>query len=163
MSLEFTTCEVDEAPLLTEIAHASKRHWGYPERYIAAWRASLTITPEMLQTQILHAAREEGAIAGFYVLIPFGNRVELEAFWVVPTRIGSGVGGAMFRHAVNAARDLGARYLDITSDPNAEGFYRHMGAVRIGEVPAPVDGVPRMLPRLVFGIEPGPPVTAGAR
>jgi len=152
MRLEFTTCGIDEAPRLTEIAHASKRHWGYPERYIAAWRASLTITPEMVQTQVMHAARVAGEIAGFYVLIPFGKRVELEAFWVLPAHIGSGIGGAMFRHAVSAARELGGRYLDITSDPHAEGFYAHMGAKRVGEVAAPVDGKPRWLPRMMLEI-----------
>jgi GNAT superfamily N-acetyltransferase len=138
--------------LLTKIAHASKRHWGYPERFIEAWRPSLTITPEMIRTQIINAARSNGDTAGFYVLIPFGNRVELEAFWVEPGYIGSGVGRAMFQHAVETAHGMGASYMDITSDPNAEGFYERMGTVRIGQVPAPVDGKPRSLPRLVFRI-----------
>lgn len=42
----------------------------------------------------------------------------------------------------------GAREMTIDSDPHAEAFYLRMGAVRIGEVPADMDGVVRHLPRL---------------
>jgi hypothetical protein len=38
--------------------------------------------------------------------------------------------------------------VEISSDPNAAGFYKRMGATQIGEVDSPVDGQPRKLPRL---------------
>jgi hypothetical protein len=38
--------------------------------------------------------------------------------------------------------------IEIVSDPNAEGFYRKMGAHRIGESVSEIDGQPRRLPRL---------------
>ena len=42
--------------------------------------------------------------------------------------------------------------IDITSDPNAEGFYRRLGARRVGRVYAPVGGAPRYLPRLTLEV-----------
>ena len=41
-----------------------------------------------------------------------------------------------------------AKKMLIDSDPNAEGFYQHMGAVRIGEVSSKPEG--RTLPQLVY-------------
>ena len=38
--------------------------------------------------------------------------------------------------------------MEIESDPNAEGFYKHMGAVRIGVVRSEIEGQPRVLPRM---------------
>jgi hypothetical protein len=38
--------------------------------------------------------------------------------------------------------------LELSADPNAEGFYQRMGARRIGEVPAEMEGQPRILPRM---------------
>jgi len=43
---------------------------------------------------------------------------------------------------------LDLRELEISADPNAEGFYRHMGAVRIGEIRSEIEGQPRVLPRM---------------
>ena len=39
--------------------------------------------------------------------------------------------------------------VEILADPNAEGFYRKMGAHRIGELVSEIDGQPRTLPRLI--------------
>lgn len=36
----------------------------------------------------------------------------------------------------------------IESDPHAENFYLRMGAVRVGETPADMEGVKRSLPLL---------------
>ena len=36
---------------LTEIAFAAKRHWGYPERWIASWTDLLTLQPESIAEQ----------------------------------------------------------------------------------------------------------------
>jgi hypothetical protein len=38
--------------------------------------------------------------------------------------------------------------VEISADPNAEGFYQHMGAARVSEVTSEIEGQPRVLPRL---------------
>ncbi len=149
---EIRRCDSRQAGRLTEIAHAAKRHWGYPDRYIAAWRGELTLTPAFVVSHEVHAAVIGATLAGFYALARDGKRVELEHLWVDPSRIGQGVGRALFRHALERARSLGARTIEVTSDPNAEGFYARMGAQRVGNVEAPVLGEARRLPRLSLEI-----------
>ncbi len=58
----------------------------------------------------------------------------------------SGVGKALLRHALRTARENGALGLEVASDPHAEGFYRKLGARRIGVVPSHPEG--RKLPLL---------------
>ncbi len=72
-------------------------------------------------------------MGGFYALVERGSKVELEHLWVLPEHIGTGIGRALFDHAVRKAAALGATILSIEADPNAEGFYRRMGARRVGE------------------------------
>ena len=38
--------------------------------------------------------------------------------------------------------------VELSADPNAAGFYEHMGAKQIGEVDAEIEGQPRKLPRM---------------
>ena len=152
MEPQIERCTVDQAPVLTEIAHAAKRHWGYPERYIEAWSESLTVGPEMVRHHQVWACRVGEEVAGFYVLMRSGYRMELEHLWVRPDFIGKGIGRYLMHHAVRLAREAGVHMIDITSDPNAEGFYRRIGARRVGEVYAPVDGTSRHLPRLALEV-----------
>ena len=46
----------DEADTLTSIAHAAKRHWNYPEKWIEQWRSDLTITPEFIAKNEVYVA-----------------------------------------------------------------------------------------------------------
>jgi GNAT superfamily N-acetyltransferase len=134
---------------LTAIAHAAKRHWGYPESWIAAWGEALTITPAFVAARPVFVAEDGGgAVRGFHALAPAGDDWTLEHLWVLPDCIGTGVGRLLFEHAAATARAGGAAALAIEADPHAEGFYRHMGARRVGEVPAAMDDRPRILPLL---------------
>lgn len=137
----------DDAAVLTAIAHAAKRHWGYPEAWITLWQRDLTVTPAFVERYPVYGAVEvDGLLVGFYALLFAGADCELEHFWVVPARMGGGVGRALFEHALERCRAIDARRLWITADPNAEGFYRTLGARRVGEVPSTPAG--RLLPRL---------------
>ena len=140
----------EDAPRLTEIAHAAKRHWGYPEGWIEAWRDALTLTPGAIRRWRVRVAVAEDALAGFHAVSVDGDAAALEHLWIDPPWIGSGIGRMLFEDAVRTAAAHGARELVIDSDPHAEAFYLRMGARRAGEVPAPMDGIPRILPRLVY-------------
>ena len=130
---EIVRAEPDDAGSLTRIAFTAKSHWGYPERWISQWKDALTITPEFVGRNEVYAAVDIGGPVAFYALVGRGHEVELEHLWVSPERIGTGVGRALFDHAVHKAASLGAEVLSIEADPNAEGFYRRMGAERVGE------------------------------
>ena len=78
--------------------------------------------------------------------------MRLEHIWVLPERIGQGIGRCLFAHAAGRAALCGARCLTIGADPNAEPFYRYLGAVRIGATPSEIDGRSRELPLLTFDL-----------
>lgn len=144
-----------EAETLTQIAKDAKRYWGYPEHWLNFWQDDLTIRPEFVDDNPVYVAEGEGNLLGFYALILKKEKAELDHLWVAPAHIGSGVGKALFLHAMQSAARGNVSELEILSDPNAEGFYRKMGAHRIGETVSEVDGQPRSLPRL--SIDPGDP------
>jgi N-acetylglutamate synthase-like GNAT family acetyltransferase len=139
---------VDEADVLTTIALDAKRYWGYPEHWIKHWEDDLTISPEFIRQHHVYVAEVDGEVRGFYALCVNGEKAELEHIWVTPGSIGTGIGKELFLDAMERAAALDVRDVGITSDPNAAGFYRRMGAVEVGEVDAPIDGQPRKLPRL---------------
>lgn len=139
---------VDEANTLTQIALDAKRYWGYPEQWIKHWEADLTISPEFIREHHVYVAESEGEVCGFYALCVSDEKAELEHMWVTPGSIGTGIGKELFLDAMERAAALDVRDVQITSDPNAAGFYKHMGATQVGETDAPVDGQTRKLPRL---------------
>src|SRR5688572_12792911 len=141
---------VSEADTLTRLALASKRHWGYPENWISHWKDALTITPEYIAANQVFVAEDDESIIGFYALVVSGDRAELDHMWVSPDHLGTGVGKALFVHAMRAAKGQSLSEVEILSDPNAEGFYQKMGAYRTGESVSEVDGQPRVLPRLTI-------------
>src|SRR5215204_6858877 len=138
----------DEAAALTGIALDAKRHWGYPEHWIKHWEADLTISPEFIRDNHVYVAEEKGEIQGFYALCVTGNKAELEHMWVTPALIGTGIGKELFLDAMERAAKLDVSAVEISSDPNAAGFYKRMGATQIGETDADIEGQVRKLPRL---------------
>ena len=145
-----------DAVELTGIAHAAKRHWGYPERWIELWRDTLTITPDFIAINDVYVALVDGKIAGFSALVASEERAWLEHLWVSPQYMGAGVGKALFKHAAAEAASNGALALEIESDPNAEEFYKRMGAARVGDVGSEIEGQKRVLPLLVLDLSRDP-------
>ena len=150
MDVVIRPARASDAPALTRVAHAAKRHWKYPEDWIARWREALTVTPALIARQPVRCAVHGAAVLGFYALAGTGAVRELEHFWVLPAHMGRGVGARLFADAVAALRADGARRLRIASDPFAVGFYLRMGARRAGEWPSTPRG--RTLPLLVFRV-----------
>jgi N-acetylglutamate synthase-like GNAT family acetyltransferase len=149
MDVSIRNATIADVAKLTDLARAAKRHWGYPERWLVAWRDTLTITEGAVERMRVFIAEVDGGVVGFCALDQSGNEISLEHLWIAPERMGRGVGSRLFAHAVEAASATGAERLRIESDPNAEGFYLRMGARRIGSVPAPMPDAPdRQLPVL---------------
>jgi GNAT superfamily N-acetyltransferase len=143
----------DDASVLTRIAHEAKRHWGYPEHWIKHWESDLTISPDFIRDNHVYVAEEDGEIQGFYALSVAGSKAELEHMWVTPDRIGTGIGKDLFLDAMERAASLNVNAIEMSADPNAAGFYKHMGATQIGEIDASIDGQSRTLPRMNRGLK----------
>jgi GNAT superfamily N-acetyltransferase len=136
-----------EAARISAVAFRSKACWGYDAEFMAACRDDLTVRAEQCDGQRLVVAVRGGEILGYYRLDGIPPRGELADLFVDPSRIGSGVGGLLYRDALVRARRLGFEELTIDADPHAEDFYRHMGAIRVGEAPSTAIAG-RSLPRL---------------
>jgi amino acid transporter/GNAT superfamily N-acetyltransferase len=139
----------EDAAHLSALALRAKAHWGYSPAFLAACEAELRVRPDEVLTQRVRVAESGQQIVGFVVVRgapPFGA---LDALFVEPRRMGQGVGRALWDAAVADARAAGFSRLTIDSDPQAEGFYLRMGAVRRGLVPS--GSIPdRFLPRLDY-------------
>ena len=138
----------DESATLTRIALDAKRYWGYPEHWIRHWESDLTILPEFISHNQVYVAEQAGEIQGFYALCINPTKAELEHMWVAPAHIGTGVGKELFLHAMENATSMSVREVQISSDPNAAGFYERMGARKVGEVDSEIDGQPRKMARM---------------
>ena len=148
MAIEIRRAKPEEASTLSEIAVAAKRHWKYPEAWIEQWRDDLTISPEFIRDHEIFVAVVDAQIAGCCALVMTDGLAEIEHMWIKPEQMGGGVGRALFDHARRRAEERGANVLELSADPHAEGFYARMGAQRIGEVRADMDGERRVLPRM---------------
>ncbi|GGQ80221.1 GNAT family N-acetyltransferase [Streptomyces althioticus] len=137
----------DEAGELTELALRSKAHWGYDEAFMASCREELTVRPSEVGERRTALAERDGRVLGFTTVDGQPPEGAVGMMFVDPEALGQGIGRALFAHALGSARDAGFRRLTIDADPNAESFYRAMGAVRIGETPS--GSIPgRVLPLL---------------
>jgi GNAT superfamily N-acetyltransferase len=113
---------------LRAIAVDAKQHWGYDRALVEEWAQGGDFEPESLRRRLLYVAEEDGRPVGWAALIPRGEVGWLEDLWVDPAWIGRGIGRALFEHVATEARQRGARRLEWEAEPNAQGFYRHMGA-----------------------------------
>jgi GNAT superfamily N-acetyltransferase len=125
--MEILRADPADADALTEIAHAAKRHWGYPEHWIESWRDILTMRPQFIAENMTYCAKEDGAIS-------------------------RGVGRALFQHAVELAKKPGHHEIKIEAEPNAAGSYERMGAKRIGTSVTEIEGQVRELPLLLYTV-----------
>jgi len=147
--MEIIRAKPNEAASLSEIAFAAKRHWGYPEQWMEIWRPDLTVTPDFISNHETYNAVEKSQIVGFYALNQTDRQLDLVHLWVLPNRMGQGVGRLLFSHVLEHAKALEFRAVQIESDPNAEGFYQRMGARRVGVNTHYVEQQKRELPLLI--------------
>ena len=101
-----------------------------------ACREELRVRPENLSNESFryNIAELNNHIVGYYALERLSESTwELEAMFVEPAHIGTGIGHLLIEHAKKTATELGARKLMIQGDPNAERFYRAAGGALVGE------------------------------
>ncbi len=141
-----------EGPLLSRLALWSKGSWGYDDAFLQACAADLTLRPA--QVAGARVLEDEGRVLGFSLLEGEGPEAQLSFLFVAPTVKGTGCGRRLWEDAVAIARQRGYRAIRIDSDPYAEGFYRAMGARRVGEVESTV--IPgRLLPLMRYEVGQG--------
>ncbi|MCP3958114.1 MAG: GNAT family N-acetyltransferase [bacterium] len=147
----------EDAACLSGLALRSKGHWGYSPDFLEACRDELAVEPEGIESaRFRYVVAENGAdVVGYYALERLSaTEYELEALFVEPARIGTGVGRALMQHALAAVESYGGRKVVIQGDPNARRFYLAAGGVEVGmRESGSVPG--RYLPIFEIAIPPG--------
>jgi len=124
----------DDATRLKEIALAAKGYWGYAPEWMARWAQLFKLERDFIEQHQVYKAQHLNAIVGWYSVVLQGTTALLDDIWVEPAHIGKGVGRLLFDHARETAQSLGTCRLTLEAEPNAVGFYQHMGATIVGEV-----------------------------
>jgi len=132
------------------MAIASKATWGYAPDWMAQAAVHMLISAVYITQNPVYKALAGTELAGWYSLILCAEIACLDNLWVAPALIGQGVGQQLFEHAVEIAREGGARRLELESDPNAVDFYQRMGMRIIGEIISAMD---RRLPVMAMEIQ----------
>jgi GNAT superfamily N-acetyltransferase len=144
-----------DAGELSDLAVRSKAHWGYSSDFIDTCRDELTCTPDQIEDPgfTFTVAQLAGRLVGFYALKKLSAcKFDLNALFVEPDHIGTGIGRALIAHARSVAAQDGATQVVIQSDPNAQAFYEHVGAEYHGQEES--DSIPgRFLPNLVINLD----------
>ena len=135
-----------EAQQLTALALRSKAVWGYDAQFMRRAAAELVVSERDIAQRDVFVAQVGDVLAGVAGVDHAAEPPELDLLFVDPVHKGTGVGRALLRQALVAARARGLTELAIVSDPNAEPFYLSQGAIRVGAQRSPSTG--RELPLL---------------
>jgi GNAT superfamily N-acetyltransferase len=142
----------DEQRELTRLCVRATMQTGYDEAFIDRVMPGLTITLPLITGGCVQVAeKKSGEVVGLVVVTPttLQGIALLSSIFVDPLCWKRGVGRVLFGAAVTRAKALNAGALMIYAEPSAEGFYKRMGAIRIGE--GPFFYSPEIiLPRLLF-------------
>ncbi|GGX71903.1 GNAT family N-acetyltransferase [Streptomyces hiroshimensis] len=137
-----------DAGRLTELVRGSGAYRGG----YAAMVEDYEVTAEYIAAHDVFAAEgDDGTLLGFYALL-LGPPAELDLMFVADAAQGRGVGRRLAAHMKDRARSAGLSRVRVVSHPPSEGFYRSVGAVRVGTVPATLPGVTWERPELVFAL-----------
>jgi GNAT superfamily N-acetyltransferase len=125
-----------DGPVLTRMVRDSRAYDG---------EYRVMVAPQVIDDTYVAAnptrvgVDHQGTIVGFASLLVPGRGVageaELDFMFVADDQQGRGTGRALMDDVVAICREMGVERLHIVSHPPSEGFYRSVGAVRVGEIP----------------------------
>ena len=128
----------EEQRELTRLCVRATMQAGYDEAFIDRSMPSLTVALPMITANCVQVAQDGSSeVVGVVWVVPTALQgiAALHGLYVDPPRWKRGIGRVLFGAAVARAKGIKAGALMITAEPSAEGFYKRMGAIRIGEGP----------------------------
>ncbi|GAA2196071.1 MULTISPECIES: GNAT family N-acetyltransferase [Streptomyces] len=123
--------DAQDAERLTALIHASGAYQGAYASIIDGYRVDAAY---IARHTVFLSEDPGGRLLGFYSLMPDLDPPELDLAFVADDAQGRGIGRLLIDHMIRQAREAGARGVRVVSHPPAEGFYRRMGAERVGTV-----------------------------
>ncbi|MFI7343437.1 GNAT family N-acetyltransferase [Streptomyces sp. NPDC050085] len=139
-----------DARRLTRLVRGSRAYEGPYAAMVASYR----VGPDYIEAHRVFVAADDAddRVLGFYSLLLAPP--ELDLMFVANDAQGLGIGRLLVAHMRGEARAAGLAEVRVVAHPPAEGFYRSVGAVRTGTVPARPPAVAWDRPELVFPVLP---------
>lgn len=135
----------EDHTLLTVITKKSKAFWGYDEQQMERWNDLLTITSDYILKNETYKLLLENEIIGYYSLLKIDPQtLKIDNLFISPEFIGKGLGKKLMADVFEKAKLNNYTSVVLDSDPNAEGFYSHLGFIKIDQVKTSVKN--RFLP-----------------
>ena len=103
----------------------------------------LILGPEGLAEGRTYVAEEDGTVVGFATWAKTGDIIELEDLFVDPDWRRRGFAAALVSRIVDVLRAEGVRYLEVTANPHAQGFYDAAGFIDCGTAETAFGASPR--------------------
>jgi ribosomal protein S18 acetylase RimI-like enzyme len=103
----------------------------------------LILGPEGLAEGRMYVAEEDGSVVGFATWARSDGVTELEDLFVDPDWRRRGFATALVSHIVDVLRAEGVRYLEVTANPHAQGFYDAAGFIDCGTAETAFGAAPR--------------------
>jgi GNAT superfamily N-acetyltransferase len=128
----------EEQRELTRLSVRATMHAGHDEAFIDQTMPALTITVPLISANCVQVAEDgTGEVVGVVVVTSTALQgiAQLYGLYVDPPHWKRGIGRVLFGAAIARAKAIKAGALMITAEPSAEGFYKRMGTIRIGEGP----------------------------
>jgi GNAT superfamily N-acetyltransferase len=103
----------------------------------------LILQPVGLAEGRTYVAEEDGSVIGFATWARDGGVTELEDLFVDPGWRRRGIATALVSRIVDVLRAQDVRYLEVTANPHAEGFYSAAGFADCGTAETKFGAAPR--------------------
>jgi GNAT superfamily N-acetyltransferase len=126
----------DEQRELTRLCVRATMQAGYDQAFIDRAIPGLTVTLPLITAGCVQVAEHKpGEVLGVVMVAMTGLQgiALLHGLYVDPPSWKRGVGRVLFEAAIARTKALKAGVLVIYAEPSAEGFYKRMGATRVGE------------------------------
>ena len=103
----------------------------------------LILGPDGLAEGRMYVAEEDRSVVGFATWARADGVTELEDLFVDPDWRRRGIAAALVSRIVDVLRAQGVRYLEVTANPHAQGFYDAAGFIDCGTAETAFGASPR--------------------
>jgi GNAT superfamily N-acetyltransferase len=125
----------DERGALEDLQRRASLIYEEDRPHLLANPETIELPRWQLEQQRVRVAETGAGPAGFSVVLPRTPDIaDLDGLFVEPRLWRGGIGRALLEDVVTQALLAGVRVLEVLGNPRAEGFYRKLGFVALGQV-----------------------------
>ena len=129
----FRPASINDLPILNKISLQSKKHWGYPDEWIAKWKPDMMVGENDLAEKSIIVAVADRVVVGFCAVMEKQENYEVMHLWLLPEFLGKGFGKQLLEAALKSIIKQ-PKPIIVESDPNAETFYEKQGFVTFDKI-----------------------------